>query len=133
MSHTNTDVVRAVFEAWNRRDFEGAVTHTAEDVELHFIGGFSDVMGTEWTGRDGMLRFWREWLGTLGGRIVVESLLDAGDRVVVIGTMDAVGEASGAPSIIRFGQVWSFREGRVVRIDGYYDPRAALEAVGLSD
>jgi ketosteroid isomerase-like protein len=133
MSRTNMDVVRAVFEAWNRRDFEGAVSHTAEDVELHFIGGFSDVMGTEWKGRDGMLRFWREWLGTLGGRIVVESLLDAGDRVVVIGTMDAVGEASGAPSVIRFGQVWSFREGQVVRIDGYYDPRAALEAVGLSD
>jgi hypothetical protein len=36
--------------------------------------------------------------------------------------MDAVGETSGAPSIIRFGQV--------LRIDGYYDPRSALEAVG---
>jgi len=133
MSHTNMDVVGAVFEAWNRRDFEGAVAHTAEDVELHFIGGFSDVMGREWKGRDGMLRFWRDWLGTLGGCIVVESLLDAGDRVVVIGTMDAVGEASGAPSVIRFGQVWNFRGGKVVRIDGYYDPRAALGVVGLSE
>jgi ketosteroid isomerase-like protein len=45
--------------------------------------------------------------------------------------MDAVGETSGVPSSIRFGQVWSFRDGRVIRIDGYYDPLAALEAVGL--
>jgi ketosteroid isomerase-like protein len=133
MSPTNMDVVGAVFEAWNRRDFEGAVAHTANDVELHFIGGFSDVMGTEWKGRDGMLQFWRDWLGTLGGCIVVESLLDAGDQVVVIGTMDAVGDTSGARSVIRFGQVWSFRDGKVARIDGYYDPSAALEAVGLSE
>jgi ketosteroid isomerase-like protein len=133
MSETKIDVVRAVLEAWNRRDFDAAIGHTAEDVELHFIGGFADVMGTEWKGHDGMLRFWREWLGTLGGCIVVESLLDAGDRVVVIGTMEAVGDTSGAPSAIRFGQVWSFRDGKVVRIDGYYDPHDALEAVGLSE
>lgn len=133
MSQTNVDVVRAVIEAWNRRDFAAAIIHTADDVELHFIGGFSDVMGTEWKGPEGMLQFWREWLGTLGGCIMVESLLDVGGRVVAIGTMEAVGETSGAPSVIRFGQVWSFRDGKVVRIDGYYDPRAALEAVGLSD
>ena len=108
MSQTNMDVVRAVFEAWNRRDFDAAISHTAEDVELHFIGGFADVMGTEWKGRDGMLLFWREWLGTLGGCIGLESLLDAGDRVVVVGTMDAVGETSGAPSIIRSARCGAF-------------------------
>ena len=80
-----------------------------------------------------MLRFWREWLGTLGGRLALDRIHDAGDRVVVLGTMDAVGETSGVPSSIRFGQVWSFRDGKVIRIDGYYDPHAALEAVGLAE
>jgi ketosteroid isomerase-like protein len=133
MSDENMDVVRAVFEAWNRRDFEAAIAHTREDVELHFVGGFSDVMGTEWKGRDGMLQFWRDWIGTLGGCIVLERILDAGDRLVVVGTMEAVGERSGAPSSIRFGQVWSFDHGRVARIDGYYDPGAAFEALGLRE
>ena len=132
MSQMNMDVVRAVFDAWNRRDFDAAIARTADDVELHFIGGFSDVMGREWKGRDGMLQFWRDWLGTLGGRIALERIQDAGDRVVVVGTMDAVGETSGVPSSIRFGQVWNFRDGKVVRIDGYYDPHGALEAVGLT-
>jgi ketosteroid isomerase-like protein len=130
MSQENID---AAFEAWNRRDSDAAVRHVRDDVELHFIGGFAEVMGTEWKGRDGLLRFWRDWLGTIGGQLALESTLDAGDRVVVIGTMEAVGEASGVPSSIRFGQVWSFHEARVVRIDGYYDPRAALEAVGLRE
>jgi ketosteroid isomerase-like protein len=133
MSQANANVVKAVFEAWNRRDFNAAIEHTSEDIELHFIGGFADVMGTEWKGQEGLLRFWRDWLGTIGGHLALESALDAGDRVVVIGTMEAVGEASGVPSAIRFGQVWSFHGGKVARIDGYYDPRAALEAVGLSE
>jgi ketosteroid isomerase-like protein len=83
-------------------------------VEWHFIGGFADVMGTEWKGRDGVLRFWRDWLGTIGGQVTLETTLDAGDRVVVIATVETAGAASGAPSTIRFGQVWSLarRENR---------------------
>jgi ketosteroid isomerase-like protein len=123
MSQENIDVVRAVFEAWNRRDFDAAVRHVRDDVELHFIGGFAEVMGTEWKGRDGLLRFWRDWLGTIGGHLALESTLDAGDRVVVIGTMEAVGEASGVPSSIRFGQVWSFHDfGGLGRRSGPPDP-----------
>ena len=133
MSQTNMDIVRAVFEAGNRRDFHAAITHTHDEVELHFIGGFSDVMGTEWKGHEGMLRFWRDWIETLGGRIALERIQDAGDRVVVLGIMDAVGEANGVPSSIGFGQVWSFRDGKVIRIDGYHNPQAALEAVGLPE
>jgi ketosteroid isomerase-like protein len=133
MSQENLDAVRAAFDAWNRRDFDAAVRDTHENVELHFIGGFADVMGTEWKGRESLRRFWRDWLDTIGGCLALESILDASDRVVVIATMDAVGDRSGAPSAIRFGQVWTFEGGRVARIDGYYDPRAALEAVGLSD
>jgi ketosteroid isomerase-like protein len=102
-------------------------------VEWHFIGGFADVMGTEWKGRDGVLRFWRDWLGTIGGQVTLETTLDAGDRVVVIATVETAGAASGAPSTIRFGQVWSLHDGKIVRVDGYYDPRAALEAVGLGE
>jgi ketosteroid isomerase-like protein len=77
MSQENIDVVRAVFEAWNRRDFDAAVRHVRDDVELHFIGGFAEVMGTEWKGRDGLLRFWRDWLGTIGGHLALESTLGA--------------------------------------------------------
>jgi ketosteroid isomerase-like protein len=133
MSQEHMDVVRAAFEAWNRRDFDAAVRDTHEDVELHFIGGFADVMGTEWKGRDGLLRFWREWFGTIGGDVELERTVEAGERVVVIGTIEARGEASGAPSTIRFGQVWTFGGGRVVSIDGYYEPHDALEAVGLHE
>jgi ketosteroid isomerase-like protein len=133
VSQQEREVVRAFVEAWNRRDFDAALKDTHEDVELHFIGGFAEIMGTEWKGRDGLRRFWREWFGTIGGRIELERTLEAGGRVVVIGTIEARGVASGAPSSLRFGQVWSFRDGKVVRVDGYNDPRSALSAVGLPE
>lgn len=40
---------------------------------------------------------------------------------------------SGAPAELRFGQVWTFRDGKVIRVDFYYEPNEALEAAGLSE
>jgi ketosteroid isomerase-like protein len=133
MSEQNVEIVHAAFDAWNRRDFDAAVSALHDDAELHFIGGFADLMGTEFKGREGILRFWREWLGSVGGQVEIESTREAGDRIVVIATIVGAGEASGTPAKLRFGQVWSFRDARVSRVDGYYEPSAALEAAGLSE
>jgi ketosteroid isomerase-like protein len=133
MSQENVEVVHAVLDAWNRGDFEAAVRHLHEDAELHFIGGFAGVMGTVFEGREGMLGFWRDWQDTLGGQVAIETTLDARDQVVIIATIEGTGEASGARATLRFGQVWSFRDARVIRVDGYYEPSAALEAAGLSE
>jgi ketosteroid isomerase-like protein len=131
MSQENVEIVHQVIDAWNRRDFDAAVRALHADAELHFIGGFADLMGSEFKGREGMLRFWRDWLGTLGGQVALETTLDAGERVVIIATIEGTGETSGAPGKLRFGQVWSFRDAKVSRVDGYYEPSDALEAAGL--
>ena len=131
MSEENVEIVHQVLQAWNRRDFDEAVRRAAEDVELHFIGGFADLIGEEFDGHEGLLRFWRDILGTLGGQVAVESSLDAGERVAVISTVEGAGAESGAPVTLRFGQVWSFRDGKVIRVDFYYEPSEALEALGL--
>jgi ketosteroid isomerase-like protein len=133
MSQENVDTVCEVLDAWNRRDFDEAVRVAHADLELHFIGGFADLIGEEFDGREGFLRFWREILGTLGGQVAVESTLDAGERVAVISTVEGAGAESGTPVTLRFGQVWSFRDGKVIRVDFYYEPSEALEAAGLSE
>jgi hypothetical protein len=38
-----------------------------------------------------------------------------------------------APGALKFGQVWTFWEGKVIRVDSYYTPGEALEAVGLRE
>ena len=37
------------------------------------------------------------------------------------------------PSRLRFGQVWSFRDAKAIRLDFYYEPSEALEAAGLRE
>jgi ketosteroid isomerase-like protein len=100
---------------------------------MRLIGGFADLMGTEFRGHEGLRRFFNEWVGNLGVRGEMEAVLEAGDRVVVIARAQGAGDASGAPATIRSGQVYSFRDGRISAVDNYYEASEALEAAGLSE
>jgi ketosteroid isomerase-like protein len=133
MSEENVEAVLRVIDAWNRRDFDAAISIAHEDAEIHFIGGFADLIGEEYDGREGILRFWRDMLGTIGGQVAVETAIDAGERVVVITTVEGAGAESGVPVTLRFGQVWSFRDAKAIRLDFYYEPSEALEAAGLRE
>jgi ketosteroid isomerase-like protein len=133
MSRENVEAVLRVIDAWNRRDFDAAMSIAHEDAEIHFIGGFADLIGEEYDGREGILRFWRDILGTIGGQVAVETASDAGEQVVVITTVEGTGAESGVPVTLRFGQVWSFRDAKAIRLDFYYEPSEALEAVGRSE
>jgi ketosteroid isomerase-like protein len=112
MSQENAEIVRRAFDEWNRRDFDSLRDLFHEDVELHFIGGFSNLLGEALRGRDAVFQFWRDFIGTLGGEFELEAAHDAGSRVVTIATVRGVGGTSGVPSEIRFGQVWSLRDGK---------------------
>jgi ketosteroid isomerase-like protein len=133
MSEENVEVVRAAIDAWNRRDFDSLRNRVHEDVELHLIGGFADLAGAEFRGRDAVFQFWHDLIGTVGGEFEVEAAHQAGDRVVTIATISGAGGTSGVPIDTRFGQVWSVREGKVSRMDSYYRESEALEAAGLEE
>jgi hypothetical protein len=44
-----------------------------------------------------------------------------------------VGEESGAATELRYFQVWSFRGGKVIRLEGFRERAEALEAAGLRE
>jgi ketosteroid isomerase-like protein len=133
MSQENVEIVQAAIDAWNVRDFDSLMNLVHEDVELHFIGGFADLVGAEFRGRDAVFKLWRDLIGTVGGEFELETAHHAGDRVVTIATIRGAGGTSGVPTTIRFGQVWSLRDGTVSRMDSYYRASDALEAAGLSE
>jgi ketosteroid isomerase-like protein len=61
-------------------------------------------------------------------------LHDAPDgRVVVVGRIYGRGRSSGLPLAGEFGHVWSFKDGQVVSVDAYMDPKMAMEEAGLRD
>jgi ketosteroid isomerase-like protein len=72
-------------------------------------------------------------MDTLGARGEIETIREVHDQVVVVVNGVGVGAASGAPATMRFGQVCSFRDGRISAVDGYYRADEALKAVGLEE
>jgi ketosteroid isomerase-like protein len=54
-------------------------------------------------------------------------------HVVVLGDMFGRGRQSGVPFHSPFGHVWTLRDGKAVRLDGYLDHDAAVEIAGLEE
>jgi ketosteroid isomerase-like protein len=67
-------------------------------------------------------------------RITIEAdeLIEAGDRVVAAVLQRGVGKESGAEVDFRYFHVWSFRGGKVVRLEVIRERREAFEVAGLS-
>jgi ketosteroid isomerase-like protein len=74
---------------------------------------------------------WREWEDWRGD---IDRVVDLGsDRLAVFGRFRARGHGSGAEVSGRYGQLWSIREGRILRVRTYANPEEALEAAGLRE
>ncbi len=129
MSEESVEVVRRVVRAAERGDWEAALAEYDEAVVLD-MSRMPD--GNIYHGREGVRNFYVGWLGTWNEfRVEPERLVDAGDRIVDINQVIAIGKGSGAPVRMRTGNVWTVENGKVVRHVGYPDASEALKAVGL--
>ena len=63
-------------------------------------------------------------------RFVAEEILDLDDRVVVTGVFSARGKGSGAEIKQRFGNVFTIKDGKVIRMEWYNDAAQAYAAAG---
>jgi ketosteroid isomerase-like protein len=80
----------------------------------------------------------REFLTTWGGawedwELIVEEFHPAGDKVVAVVRQRGRAKATGLPVDMHFGQVWTFRNGKQLRMEMYATPEEALRAAGLED
>ena len=64
--------------------------------------------------------------------IEISEIRDLGERIVAIGELRGRGKESGAEVESPIGYVAEFKNGKVIRLDDYFDPEEALEAAGLS-
>jgi ketosteroid isomerase-like protein len=76
----------------------------------------------------------RRWLGTFDDYSRnLEEVIDAGDQVVSVMRVRGKGRGSGAPVESRVAQVWTFRDGKVVRYRDFPNKADALKAAGLEE
>jgi ketosteroid isomerase-like protein len=85
-------------------------------------------------GHEGVRVFMRTWLGSFDNwEVSPERFIEAGDDVVAIVNDRAYVKGSSAPVTRRYGHVFTFKDGRVIRSRLYSDPVEALADLGLSE
>jgi SnoaL-like polyketide cyclase. len=94
-----------------------------------------DSADRSYRGPEGVRTFletWREVFPDFG--VVIEVMIDFGEHVLVMARVGGQGRDSGAevrsPS---FPHVWTFREGKVIRLEMFPRKAVALQALGLSE
>lgn len=139
MSQQNAPLTRehveALVRALNARDF-GAITELPFwDPAVRFRSVIGAAEGDTYVGIEG-IRSWAKNSDATWENFrvrLVDFRAASEDRFVVLYHATGVARTSGVPLDTHTAQVWTLREGKVVRNESYSDPREALEAVGLSE
>lgn len=131
MSQENVEIVREMYEAFNRGDAGAALAHFDPGV---VVDASHRVDGRVGRGHEDLVAILGEWMGTWDEwREEIEAIRDAGDRVLVISTQRARGKGSGAEWANRFGMLYEIHGGKISRWTIYDDPHAAFQAAGLRE
>jgi ketosteroid isomerase-like protein len=138
MSEENVEIVRQLHEAFARGENQSPFAVYDPDIEWDMSRSLAPLPGEEaiYHGHDGVRRYWRAWLQaweTIDAP--VERVVDAGEEVVVLlGRATLRGKMSGAEvEIPPWAQVWTLREGKVIRMRLYPDHAEGLKAAGLRE
>jgi ketosteroid isomerase-like protein len=133
MSADNVALVRQMYEWFAAR--ENAKPFEVYDADVEWDGSRFPMLGFEpvYRGHEGVRAFWRQWLDAWESiEFRVDELIDAGDDVVAMLLQVNRGRASGI-EVPQFdwAQVWTVRDGKIVRVRMFRDRNEALRAVGL--
>jgi ketosteroid isomerase-like protein len=124
MRETNVEIVRSFLGA----EVDEALTYADPGIVWNPI----EELPTQ--GHDAVrasLAHWKaEWDDY---RLMPEEFLDRGDRVVVTVRLGGRGRGSGVAIDARFYDVYTLRDGKIVRMDQFTERSEALKAVGLSE
>jgi ketosteroid isomerase-like protein len=134
MSQENVELVRSSLEAYIAGDRDAYLDFFAEDVE-----GRPDVSrfpeAEPFRGREAFRRFLADidegWEGGASG--VIKEVFPVGDRVVARTDWGGTGRTSGIDLRSSLTAINTVRDGRIVKIEWFFDHAQALEAVGLSE
>jgi len=130
MAQENVEMLRSVYEAFNRGDFEAVMRAVHPDIEFVRFGGQSPVRGPA------ALREWMEPDAFEDQRFEPLDFTSNGNKVLVRHHFTGRGAGSGmALDFTSFAVFTLDDDGLVTRLEAFfpYEETEALEAVGLSE
>jgi ketosteroid isomerase-like protein len=126
---TELEKLEALYADWSRGDFSRGDMFDPE-METETFGMGEPMRADTYDGFVEAMRDWlRAWERPL--KVEAEEFVTSGDRILALIHWSGRGKGSGVPLEARGAHLWTFREGRAVRIEVYRDrdeARAAFEA-----
>jgi ketosteroid isomerase-like protein len=134
MSEENVEKLLAVYDAFNRGDFDGLLHHVDPDVELH-PGVMAPDSQVQYRSRQGLREFF-ETIATGPWEVVTvepREMIETEDgRILSVDRWRFRGR-DGIEIERELPNLFTFRDGLILRIDGFPDRNTALQAAGLSE
>lgn len=133
MSEENVELIRQLYRQWEQGHYATAEFFDTEAIHTR-SGADAVAMPGVWSGIDAMWKANLEWIRVWEDhRVRPTRFIDLGDRVLVISRSTGRARLSGFPLDHESAQLFTLRDGRIVRWDGYWEVKEALTAAGLED
>ena len=127
MSQENVELVRRSLEAYKRGDLDAALADTHPEIDWR---PFEEApMRGVGAVRAYLTRWEDEWEEL---ETSPEEFIDVGDHVVAVVHFRGRGRGSGIDVEARSYSVYTFRDGKTVRMEEFIERQDALSAAGLS-
>jgi ketosteroid isomerase-like protein len=131
MSQENVEIVRRLYEAWQRDGFD--VVPELMDPDIEWVNPAYAVEPGTRHGYAGFAAAARSFTSVYHeSRVKDATFYDAGDRIAVNASMASRSVGSEFPIDAQRGYVFDLRGGKVTRFAWFNNPAEALKAVGLS-
>jgi ketosteroid isomerase-like protein len=118
------------YRALARGDYAGVLAHLADDIELEIVGRPEVPFTGRWQGLDQVRdALQRNFALVEDQRPEVQTLTAQGDTVVVVARERGRLRATGREYDLHWVQLFTFRDGKVVRIREIFDSASLLEAL----
>jgi ketosteroid isomerase-like protein len=132
MSQEKVEIVRRGYEYFREAgDFREEVPGRDFVWDMSTFRGWPEQQ--TYQGLEGARTFIRDWVDAWDDwELEVESLHDAGDKVAAIMHQRGRSKTTGLPVDMYFGQLWTIRDGKQIRMQMYASPEETLEAAGLT-
>jgi len=132
MSQENVEIVRPIYEAFNRRDWDALFRDTALEFAFTYHNVGTDA-GTR-RGREQVVAFSEEYGGAFDKLIwEPEEFFDREDRVVAVVSVRSRARRGAVDLVVRNGHLWTIHGGVVLSMESFPTPERALEATGLRE
>lgn len=130
MSQENVNVVRDIYEAFGRGNIPAVLATLDPNIEWIAANNSPYADRSPYHGVNQVLEgvFMRIGADFDGFTIKVGELLDAGDKIVMLGSYSGVVKATGKPIDAQVAHVWTITGGKVVKWQQYTDTHHLAEA-----